>query len=174
MNALNLNFVSNNENIVVLDKSKCTIKWFKQEEGYGFVNHPSISYDIFLHESKIDNDCLPNIKPGQIILCTVVRGLRGPQVNQIFEYNADLEMITCYGTFKWFNTKQFFGFVSIDAAEEIEKQFNVSLKKKDIFVSIDVLRSSNITNYKCGTKVQCDFIIDANNNNIMKSMTLCN
>jgi cold shock CspA family protein len=170
MHALNLDFVSQ-ETIVLVSESRCTIKWYKKEDGYGFVNHSSIDHDIFLHESKIDREFLPNIKAGQIIICTIVRGLRGPQVNKIFEYDVPHANIICYGALKWFNLKQSFGFVSINDPQSVESQCDIKLHKPDIFVSLDVLKDSKIP-CKHGTIVKCNFIIDANHNNVMQSMEL--
>ena len=172
MNDLNLNFCSPKSALNM--RSKCLVKWFKQKDGYGFVNHESVPSDIFLHESKIDHQFLHNIKPGGVIVCEIVDSLRGPQVHKIFEYGVSSNIVECNGIVKWFNLKKSFGFVSIDNYDQLRSRAGIEIMRSDIFVSLAVLKDSciQLEDVKHGARFWCNFFIDQKGRNIMQKMSL--
>jgi cold shock CspA family protein len=100
-------------NQAVYKKIKCFVKWFKQEDGYGFLKSKSLNKEIFIHSSVLDPTSVNNMMPGDLLVCTVIQGMRGPQVDKVHSYTPQQldqeELIT--GSIKWFNIKSDFGFI---------------------------------------------------------------
>ncbi|MFZ4762953.1 MAG: cold-shock protein [Alphaproteobacteria bacterium] len=64
---------------------KAKLKWFNPGKGFGFVAQESGDPDAFLHISVLHNAGLQHLGENAEILCTVVPGQRGPQVERILE-----------------------------------------------------------------------------------------
>ena len=125
---------------------ECHVKWFSIRDGYGFVcsndNKELENVDIFLHYSKIDQEkrCgQAYLRPGDVILCDISKGSKGPQVEKINEYltlhkTNPCYLVKCEGSVKWFNAKDDFGFIRltkiIDYRGVIMEETQVDLENK--------------------------------------------
>ena len=60
-----------------------TVKWFKNELGYGFIGLDRGGKDIFVHHSAIQMDGYKTLKEGQRVEFAVVPGGKGPQADAV-------------------------------------------------------------------------------------------
>ena len=60
-----------------------TVKWFKNDMGYGFIGPDRGGKDIFVHHSAIDMDGYKTLTDGQRVEFSVVRGEKGPQADGV-------------------------------------------------------------------------------------------
>lgn len=152
------------EKNLIFHKKECCIKWFSLRDGYGFVSANTIpelkNLDIFLHYSKIDqNSRKLNIKPGDILICDISQGSKGPQVEKIYEYipvnKSVSSLVKCHGIIKWFNLKDDFGFIKPIALikqklEESDEDYendeggNVSILDEEKMFSKEVLEEKKM------------------------------
>lgn len=140
VNVLNLNSYNLEEDTTVPNKaanilsdsvtSECEVKWFRVPEAYGFlriieesqVNWITQESDIFIHASKLN--MVAEVKPGDKLKCKISKGMRGPQVEEVYEYiitdpktvcpqksSIEPEDIYIRGTIKWFDAAKGFGFI---------------------------------------------------------------
>ena len=58
--------------------SKCTVKWFNNQKGYGFISDES-GNDVFVHYSGIAMDGFKSLEEGQAVEFDVTDGAKGPQ-----------------------------------------------------------------------------------------------
>ena len=104
---------------------ECEVKWFRGPEAYGFlrivgdskINWITPESDIFIHASKLN--MVTELKAGDRLKCKITKGMRGPQVEEIYEHNTP-EMTNnnheeqedyIMGYVKWFDEVRGFGFI---------------------------------------------------------------
>ena len=140
---------------------RATVKWFKPERGFGFVELSDGSGDAFLHASVLERNGIGPVQPGETLEVRVAPGQKGPQVTEILSvdsstaaprrppyqptdrpsYEASIEET---GTVKWFNAQKGFGFIVREGGG------------KDAFVHASVLERSGIGNLTEGQRVLVD------------------
>lgn len=141
---------------------RATVKWFKPERGFGFVELADGTGDAFLHASVLERNGIGPVQPGETLEIRVAPGQKGPQVTEILSvdsstatprrapyppsggrpnYEAAVEET---GTVKWFNAQKGFGFIVREGGG------------KDAFVHASVLERSGISNLTEGQRVVVD------------------
>jgi CspA family cold shock protein len=60
-----------------------TVKWYKEDKGYGFVTRDDGGGDILVHFRDIEAIGLRRLYEGQRVKFNVVQGPRGPQAKNI-------------------------------------------------------------------------------------------
>jgi len=120
---------------IVESRIRCVVKWFRTEDGYGFLQAPGIQGDIFIHSCKLNPINAPALMPLDVLECKIVKGLRGPQVEEVYTYEpGPKESGYLHGIIKWFNSKSDFGFVTLIGkdAEDLQEGTDVFLPGKRI------------------------------------------
>ncbi len=134
-----------------------TVKWFKSDKGFGFVELGNGSGDAFLHIGAVQQAGYEALPPGAKLKVNVTTGQKGLQVTRILE--ADLSTaqevrparsfgdsprpprrvapdpssaVPVSGKVKWFDEAKGFGFVQSNDGG------------KDVFVHISVLGASGV------------------------------
>jgi len=64
-------------------RTQGTVKWFKNELGYGFIAPDEGGKDIFCHHSAIQSEGYRTLKEGQKVEFSVERGQKGPQASEV-------------------------------------------------------------------------------------------
>ena len=64
-------------------RTQGTVKWFKNDLGYGFIAPDGGGKDIFCHHSAIQMDGYKTLKEGQKVEFSVERGQKGPQASDV-------------------------------------------------------------------------------------------
>lgn len=59
-----------------------TVKWFKNEKGYGFITGED-GEDVFVHFSAIEMDGYKSLREGQQVSYEVVQGPKGLQASNV-------------------------------------------------------------------------------------------
>ena len=59
-----------------------TVKWFNNEKGYGFIEHPG-GDDVFVHFSAIQSEGFKSLNEGDDVEFDIVEGSRGPQAANV-------------------------------------------------------------------------------------------
>jgi cold shock protein len=59
-----------------------TVKWFKNEKGYGFITGED-GQDVFVHFSAIQGEGYKSLHEGQKVSYDVVDGQKGPQASNV-------------------------------------------------------------------------------------------
>ena len=54
-----------------------TVKWFKNEKGYGFITREDGQGDVFVHHSAIQSNGFRTLEQGQRVTFEVVKGDKG-------------------------------------------------------------------------------------------------
>jgi cold shock protein len=60
-----------------------TVKWFKNDLGFGFIAPDQGGKDIFVHHSGIQMDGYKTLREGQRVMFHVERGPKGPQATDV-------------------------------------------------------------------------------------------
>ncbi len=60
-----------------------TVKWFKNELGYGFIAPDRGGKDCFCHHTAIEMDGYKTLKEGQRVTFAIVPGGKGPQCDAV-------------------------------------------------------------------------------------------
>lgn len=60
-----------------------TVKWFKTEKGFGFIEQDGDSADLFAHFSNISAQDLRELTAGQRVEFDVAHGPKGPHAENI-------------------------------------------------------------------------------------------
>ena len=63
-------------------KEQGTVKWFKDDKGYGFIQRDSGS-DVFVHHSAIQEEGFKSLHEGQKVEFVVSEGPKGPQATEV-------------------------------------------------------------------------------------------
>ena len=58
--------------------NKCTVKWFNNQKGYGFISDES-GKDVFVHYTGLNMDGFKTLDEGQAVEFEVTEGEKGPQ-----------------------------------------------------------------------------------------------
>ena len=53
------------------------VKWFNRSKGYGFLNRPDGSDDIFVHMETVRNCSLRELQPGQLVEARIAESAKG-------------------------------------------------------------------------------------------------
>ena len=61
---------------------KCTVKWFNNQKGYGFISD-SEGNDVFVHYSGLNMEGFKSLDEGQEVEFDVVNGAKGPQATNV-------------------------------------------------------------------------------------------
>ena len=152
--------------VVIADNLTCVVKWFRQEDGYGFLQSPEIDQDIFIHSSKLDPVEAPTLIANDVLVCRVVRGMRGPQVDEVYEYLPFSRNATSKykeGIIKWFNVESDFGFIKEDGSRDV---FLPGKKVRKLGIDIKNLKPNQKVSFTSkvdtrGNRVVDELLIDA-------------
>ena len=60
-----------------------TVKWFKDEKGFGFITCEDGSKDVFVHHSAIDGEGFKTLMEGDRVEFDVVQGQKGPAAENL-------------------------------------------------------------------------------------------
>jgi len=142
-----------------------TVKWFKGDKGFGFVELGNGTGDAFLHIGALQSAGYETVPPGSKLKVLVGQGMKGAQVTRVLEVDTstaseqvraprsfdsprparrapDMSTATeLSGTVKWFDDTKGFGFVASNDGG------------KDVFVHISILRPSGIAHLPEGQAV---------------------
>ncbi|MDR1366081.1 MAG: cold shock domain-containing protein [Holosporales bacterium] len=126
------------------ENEEVILRWFCPYRGYGFVVHPKIPEDIFVHFSVVNKSGCENLEPGDRLLCDISQKGNKYQITEIYKVDhiakvREPEVLD--GIVKWYNPIKGFGFVW---SEE---------KKDDIFVHSSVLKRLGLQNLTPEQKV---------------------
>ena len=59
-----------------------TVKWFKNEKGFGFISQDG-GEDVFVHHSSIQMDGYKTLNEGDRVEFTVTQGQKGPKAENV-------------------------------------------------------------------------------------------
>ncbi len=140
-----------------------TVKWFKDDKGFGFVELGNGQGDAFLHATALHSAGYDSISPGARMQVVVTAGAKGAQVSRVV--SVDVSTATAptrqfdaprtarraapdptagehlEGKVKWFNETKGFGFVAVDDGG------------KDVFIHISALKAAGIPRLNDGQPV---------------------
>lgn len=115
-------------------ESQATVKWFKADKGFGFVEVADGGGDAFLHASALERAGASAVEAGAVLRVRIGQGQKGLQVTEVLEvvagaapprpargndfqhaggpraYQGEGEEVQ--GVVKWYNPDKGFGFVS--------------------------------------------------------------
>jgi CspA family cold shock protein len=60
-----------------------TVKWFNNAKGFGFINLPDSTDDIFVHFRAIQGDGYRSLRDGDTVEFELVEGPKGLQAEQV-------------------------------------------------------------------------------------------
>ncbi len=64
-------------------KEQGTVKWFKSEKGFGFIEREAGGDDVFVHFSAIQGEGYRTLKEGERVSFDVTKGPKGPQAENV-------------------------------------------------------------------------------------------
>lgn len=140
------------------DTVQATVKWFKADKGFGFVELGDGSGDAFLHINVLQSSGYDSVPPGATLKVIAGRGMKGMQVSNVLEVDTSTaeapaprsfdsprpggsgfrpapdtsNAVELRGQVKWFDATKGFGFI---AAED---------GGKDVFIHVSTLRNAGL------------------------------
>src|SRR5271165_2614361 len=141
---------------------EATVKWFKDDKGFGFVELENGQGDAFLHATTLHEAGHDSVLPGARLRVVVTAGAKGPQVSKVLTVDTSTAVesprrgldssrrrsppdpsagAALEGKVKWFNEVKGFGFVAVDDGG------------KDVFVHISALKAAGIPHLNDGQPV---------------------
>jgi len=140
-----------------------TVKWFKSDKGFGFVELGNGAGDAFLHIGALQSAGYETVPTGAKMKVQVTQGMKGAQVSRVIEVDAASAVeqprrsfdgprparrapdpstaSDVSGKVKWFDEAKGFGFVASDDGG------------KDVFIHISILRPAGIAQLAEGQAV---------------------
>jgi CspA family cold shock protein len=64
-------------------KEQGTVKWFRADKGYGFIQRDNGDADVFVHFTAIQQDGYRTLNEGDRVEFSVVKGSKGFQAEQV-------------------------------------------------------------------------------------------
>ena len=61
----------------------CTVKWFNESKGFGFITQEDGGKDVFVHFRAIKGDGFKTLAEGQAVSYEVEEGAKGPQAANV-------------------------------------------------------------------------------------------
>jgi cold shock protein len=147
-----------------------TVKWFKADKGYGFVELADGAGDAFLHANALRNAGHESVPAGAKLRVQVGAGAKGAQVTRVLEVDASEVVerparpagdgsrpprrvapdpstaVSVTGKVKWFDETKGFGFVASQDGG------------KDVFVHISVLGPAGLSTLAEGQTVNMQVV----------------
>ena len=153
-----------------------TVKWFKSDKGFGFVELSDGSGDVFLHINALSTSGHQSVSPGATLKVRVGQGQKGRQVTEVLSVDESTAAaggpargpagprpgaapgagprrgaspgtgVEMRGTVKMYNAIKGFGFVAVPNAE------------KDVFVHASVLQRNGLTALSEGQSVVVEVV----------------
>src|SRR5271165_1273691 len=143
---------------------EATVKWFKDDKGFGFVELEDGQGDAFLHATALHSAGFDSVPPGAKMRVVVSAGAKGPQVSRVLTVDTSTAVerprrmtdaprglrrappdpssgASLEGKVKWFNEVKGFGFVAVDDGG------------KDVFVHVSALKAAGIPHLNDGQPV---------------------
>ena len=140
---------------------QATVKWYKPEKGFGFVELADDSGDAFLHVSVVERGGHASVPPGATLEIRAGPGPKGQQVTESvdastatqeqprrprperpeYQPRADRATVEETGTVKWYNAAKGYGFIALDQGG------------RDVFVHATALQRSGIVGLPEGQRV---------------------
>jgi cold shock protein len=65
------------------EKKQGKVKWFNNAKGFGFIEQPDGTGDVFVHYSAIDMDGFKTLDEGQWVEYELVQGPKGKQAERV-------------------------------------------------------------------------------------------
>ena len=65
------------------------VKWFNNSKGYGFIEKPGATTDIFVHYSAIKEDGYRSLMQGEQVEFELTRGPRGLQAENVVKVHLN-------------------------------------------------------------------------------------
>lgn len=132
-----------------------SVKWYNPNKGFGFVQPGDGSGDAFLHASVVALTGHQSLREGDVVICDIAAGPRGPQVVAIHRVEPTSQPPSGWsapghdqpgqvmeGVVKFFDAAKGFGFILPDGGG------------KDIFVSARTLARSGIESLEADQRVR--------------------
>lgn len=138
-----------------------TVRFFNAAKGYGFVQPEDGGAEAFLPAAVLAQSGHAAPSSGDVVLCDLKRGPKGPQVAALYEVHArgdrheggaraahgpraaaPAAAATAEGTVKWFDAARGFGFVALDGGG------------KDAFVHARALARSGLSDLAGNQRVR--------------------
>lgn len=152
------------------------VKWFDPVRGFGFVVSDQVSHDILLHANVLRNFGQSSISDGAKVTLSVLSTPKGTQATDILSISlpeaqpariddgevlddeALAELALEPARVKWFDRGKGFGFA------------NVFGRPEDVFLHIEVLRASGLSEISAGEAV-CLRIVDGKRGRMAVQLT---
>ena len=64
-------------------RSTCTVKWFNDDKGFGFITPENGSKDLFVHHSAIQGSGFKSLAEGDKVEFDAVHGQKGPAAENV-------------------------------------------------------------------------------------------